>query len=107
MCRSRVRMLDGRSRKKHLSKPAMAWGSQYSSSRSRSTSPSGHEVSRHIGSVAMRNYHTGVELIFQILYDGRASTEAIDTLLLVRLHFFQVLDAAKDDSRKTSNSRHF
>ena len=44
--RSRVKILDGSSRKKLLSSPAMAWGSQYSSVRSRSTSPSFHMVSQ-------------------------------------------------------------
>jgi len=51
--------------------------------------------------------HTGIELVLQVLYDGRASTEAIDTLLLISLQFFQVLDAAKDDCRKTRDVRHF
>jgi len=49
---------------------------------------------------------TGIELIFQVLYDGRASTKPIDALLLIGFHFFQVLDAAKDDCWKTSNVRH-
>ena len=39
-CRSRVRILAGSSRRKVFRRPAMAWGSQYSSDASRSTSPS-------------------------------------------------------------------
>lgn len=47
--------------------------------------------------------HTGIKLILQVLYDRRASTESIDALLLVSLHFLQILDTAKDNGRETSD----
>ncbi len=101
--RSRVKILDGSSRKKLLSRPAMAWGSQYSSVRSRSTSPSCHGVGQCFRKSGHEIERTSIKLIFQALYDSRAPAESIDTLLLVSLHFLQILDTAKDDCRKTSD----
>lgn len=51
----------------------------------------------------MRKRRTSIKLILQIFYDRRASAESIDALLLVSLHFFQILDTAKDDGRKASD----
>jgi hypothetical protein len=59
-----------------------------------------------VGVLQDKTLHTGVEFIFQALYDGRASTESIDTFLLVSLRRFQILNTAKDDRRKTSDACH-
>src|SRR5258708_35853541 len=99
-------MLVGRSRKKLFSRPAMAWGSQYSSDRSRSTSASYHESQPVYFRHCNKGLHTRIELIFQVLYDGRASTESIDALLLVSLRLFQLLNAATDDCRQTGDARY-
>lgn len=38
-----------------------------------------------------------IKHVFQIFYDRRAATKPIDTLLLIGLLSFQVLDATEDD----------